>query len=80
MEFKKKICFIDCTWAFDHVDHNKCGKSLKRWEYQTNFPASRETCKQVKKQQLGPDMEQWTGSKSGKQYEKAVYCIYILFI
>ena len=21
-----------------------------------------------------PDMEQWTGSKSGKEYVKAVYC------
>ena len=29
---------------------------------------------QVNKQQLEPDMEQWTGSKLGKQYIKAVYC------
>ena len=28
----------------------------------------------VKKQQLEPDMEQWTGSKVGKEYLKAVYC------
>ena len=28
----------------------------------------------VKKQQLEPDMEQWTGSKLGKQYVKVVYC------
>ena len=28
---------------------------------------------QVKKQQLQPDMEQWTGSKLGKEYIKAVY-------
>ena len=27
-----------------------------------------------KKQQLEPDMEQWTGSKWGKEYAKAVYC------
>ena len=27
-----------------------------------------------KKQQLEPDMEQWTGSKLGKEYVKAVYC------
>ena len=31
-------------------------------------------CMQVKKQQLDPDMEQQTGSKSGKEYVKAVYC------
>ena len=29
---------------------------------------------QVKKQQLGLDMEQWTGSKLGKEYIKVVYC------
>ena len=29
---------------------------------------------QVKKQQLEPDMEQWTDSKLGKKYIKAVYC------
>ena len=28
---------------------------------------------QAKKQQLEPDMEQWTGSKFGKEYIKAVY-------
>ena len=29
---------------------------------------------QVKKQQLELDMEQWTGSKLGKEHNKAVYC------
>ena len=29
---------------------------------------------QVKKQQLKPDMEQWIGSKLGKEYDKAIYC------
>ena len=29
---------------------------------------------QVKSQQLEPDVEQWTGSKLGKGYVKAVYC------
>ena len=28
----------------------------------------------VKKQQLEPDMREWTGSKLGKEYIKAVYC------
>ena len=31
---------------------------------------------QVKKQQLKPDMEQWTGSKLGKEYDKT-YLIYM---
>ena len=34
--------------------------SGKVWEYQTTLPASCETCMQVKKQQLEPDMEQRT--------------------
>ena len=51
-----------------------CGKVFKRWEYQTTWPASWEISMQVKKQQLELDMEQQTGSKSGKQYVKAVYC------
>ena len=50
------------------------GKFLKRWEYQTTWPASWEICMQVKKQQLELDMEQWTDTKSGNEYVKAVYC------
>ena len=34
---------------------------------------------QVKKQQLELDMEQQTGSRSGKEYIKAVYCQPCLF-
>ena len=48
--------------------------TLKRWKCQTTLPASFETCMQVKKQQLEPDMEQRTGSTFGKEYVKAVYC------
>ena len=40
-----------------------CGKFWKRWEFQTTWPASWETCMQVRKQQLELDMEQQTGSK-----------------
>ena len=50
------------------------GRFLKRWEYQTTWFASWETCMEVKKQYLEPDMEQQTGSKLGKEYTKAV-CI-----
>jgi len=48
-----------------------CGKFWKRQGYQTTLPASSEICVQVKKQQLEPDMEQWTGSKLGKECVKA---------
>ena len=40
-----------------------CGKFLKKWEYQTTWPASWETYMQVRKQHLELDMEQQTGSK-----------------
>ena len=50
------------------------GKFFKRWEYQTTLPASWEICMQVRKQQLELDMEQQTGSKSRKEYVKAIYC------
>ena len=50
------------------------GKFWKRWEYKTTWPVSWEICRQVRKQQLELDMEQQTGSKSGKEYVKAVYC------
>ena len=51
-----------------------CGTFWKRWENQATWLASWEICMQVKKQQLDLDMEQQTGSKSGKEYVKAVYC------
>ena len=51
-----------------------CGKFWKRWEYQTTLPVTCDTYVQVKKQQLELDVEQWTGSKLGKEYIKAVYC------
>ena len=49
------------------------GKFFKRREYQTTWPGSCEMCMQVKKQQLELDMEQQIGSKSGKEYVKAIY-------
>ena len=64
-EFQKNIyfCFLDYAKAFDCVDHKNLWKILKEMEYQTTWPASWETCMQVRKQQLELDMEQQTGSK-----------------
>ena len=77
-EFQKNIylCFIDYFKTFDCVDQKKLWKILKRWKYQTTLSVSWETSMQVKKQQL--DMEQWTGSKLGKEYFKAVYTVTLL--
>ena len=54
-----------------------CGNFFKRWEYQTTLPVSKEICMEVKKQQLEPDMEQWTGSKLEKVYIK-LYIVTLL--
>ena len=48
------------------------GKFFNRWEYQNALSASWATFMQVKKQQLELDMEQWSDSKFGKEYIKAV--------
>ena len=63
-EFQKNIYFyfIDYAKAFVWITTN-CGTFLKRWEYQTTWPASWEICMPVKKQQLELDMEQQIGSK-----------------
>ena len=76
-EFQKNIYFyfIDYAKAFDCVDHNKLLKILKDMGIPDQYwPASGETYMQVRKQQLELDMKQQTGSKSGKEYVKAVYC------
>ena len=75
-EFEKTIyfCFIDYAKSFDCVDHNKLWKILQEMGLQDTLPASWEIYMQVKKQQLELDMEQWTGSKLGKEYIKAIYC------
>ena len=74
-EFQKYtyFCFIEHEKTFD------CGlqqtlENLQRVEYQTILPSFWEICIQVKKQQLELNMDQKTGSKSGKEYVKAVYC------
>ena len=73
-KFQKNIySFINYAKAFVWITTNYA-KFLKRWEYQTTWPASWEICMQVKKQKLELYVEQQTGSKSGKEYVKAVYC------
>ena len=74
-EFQKNIylCFIDYAKAFDCMDHNKLWKILKEMRIPIILPAPQESCMQVKKQQLGLDMEQQTGSMR-KEYFQAIYC------
>ena len=55
-EFQKNICFIDYAKAFVWITTN--WNILKEIGIPDPLPASWETCMQVKKQQLEPDMEQ----------------------
>ena len=75
-EFQKNIhfCFVDYAKAFDCVDHNKLWKILKEMGIPDHF-----TC--LQRNQYGGQeatarsrLEQQTGSKSGKEHVKAVYC------
>ena len=66
------FCFIDCTKAFDSVDHNILWKILKEIisDHVTCLLRNLYSGQEVTE----PDMEQWTGSKLGKEYVKAGYC------
>ena len=57
------------------------GKFLKSWECQTTLPASWATCMQVKKQQLGADMKQQTGSKQKEVHQGCILslCFFNLY-
>ena len=70
-------CIRKNEWRKIHVTFlsgsGQTGTFWKRWEYQNTLPSSREICMQVKKQELEPDMEQWTGSKLWKEYIKAIH-------
>ena len=57
-----------------YVDHNKLWNILKEMGIQDHLICFLRNPYAVKKQQLEPDMEQWTNSKLGKKYIKAIYC------
>ena len=83
-EIQKKHLFLLywlCQSLWLSITRN-CGKFFKRWEYQTTWPAYWDISMQVKKQHLEPDMEHWTASKLGKEYQKAVYChpVYLTYV
>ena len=63
-EFQEKHLFL-LYWLYQSLW--LCGSQEtvenSEWEYQTTWPASWDTCIQVRKQQLELDMKQQTGSK-----------------
>ena len=72
-EFHKKFCFTEYTKAFDCVDDRKLWKILQKMGIPDHLTCLLKIRMQIKKQQLELYMEQQTGSKSGKEYVKAVY-------
>ena len=74
-EFQKNIyfCFIDYSKAFDCVDHNRLWKIVKEMGISDHFTCLLRNLYASQEAMLEPDMEQQTGSKSEKEYVKAVY-------
>ena len=64
------ICFISYAKAFYYVDHNKLWNILKEIGIPDHLICLLRNLYAVKKQQLEPDMAQWTGSKLWKD----IYC------
>ena len=64
-EFQKNVyfCFLTMPNPLTVWITINCGKLWKTWESQITWPASWDSCMQVRKQQLKLDMEQQTGSK-----------------
>ena len=67
------ICFTDCTKSFDCVDHNKLWKILQEMGIPDHLTCLLRNLYAGQEKQLELDMEQPTGSKSGKEYIKAAY-------
>ena len=61
-EFQKNcyFCFIDYARDFDCVDHNKLWEILQEMGIPDHLTCLLRNLCEVKKQQLEPDMEQWT--------------------
>ena len=73
--FQKNMffCFIDYTKAFDCLDHNKLWKILKEMGIPDHLTCLLRNL-YADKEATEPDTEQLTGSKLGKEYNKAVCC------
>ena len=71
---RKTSTSASLTKAFDCVDHNKPWKILKEMGIPDHLTCLLRNLYAGQEVQLEPDMEQQTGSKSRKDYVKAVYC------
>ena len=75
-EFQKNIyfCLIDYAKVFDRVDHNKLWKTLKEMGIPYHLTCLLRNLYAGQEATVRTGHEQQTGSKSGKEYVKAVYC------
>ena len=71
-EFQENICFMDYTKAFDYVDHNKLGEILKELGTPDHLTCLLRNMYAGQEATVRTGMEQWTCSKLGKEYIKAV--------
>ena len=71
---RKNICFTDYTKAFECVDHNKLWKILKEMGTPDHLTCLMRNLYAGQEATVRTRYEQWTGSKLGKEYVKAVYC------
>ena len=74
-EFWENIyfCFIDYAKALDCVNHNKLWKILQEMGIPNQLTCLLQNLYAGQEATVRMDMEQKTGSKSGKEYIKAVY-------
>ena len=68
------FCFIDYAKAFDHVDHNKPWKILKEMGIPDHLTCFLRNVYAGQEATVRTGIGKKTGSKSGKEYVKAVYC------
>ena len=75
-EFQKNIyfCFIDYAKAFDCVDHKKLWEILQEMGIPNHLTCLLRNLYAGEEAMVRTGMERQTGSKSGKEYVKAVYC------
>ena len=74
--FRKNIyfCFIDYAKALDCVDHNKLWKILQDMGIPDHLTCLLRNLYAGQEATVRTRHEQQTGSKSGKEYIKAIYC------
>ena len=81
---RKNIYFrcIDYAKAIDCVDHNKLWKILKEVGMPDDQTCLLRNLYAGQEATVRTDTEQWTGSKLGKEYVKAVYCrpVYLTYM